>query len=138
MQGCIPLLRQTGGFYYVKREVLDWSRLDRGVARRKDCPQPAGSVLGLDLDWFEGLPMRRYARRRAARTGDPRTGASCARSALAKGVFGAGDEDAGAAGLAPDALVARSGRTVVVVAREELALVDPQLPSRRCSSSTPA
>ena len=45
----------------------------------------------------------------------------------AKGISGAGDEDAGAAGLGPDALVARSGRTVVVVAWEELALVDPQL-----------
>src|SRR5438045_2980317 len=45
----------------------------------------------------------------------------------AKGIFGAGDEDAGATGLAPDALVARSRRTVIVVAREELALVDPQL-----------
>ena len=40
---------------------------------------------------------------------------------------GAGDENAGAARLAPDALVARSRRTVVVVARDELALVDPQL-----------
>ena len=44
-----------------------------------------------------------------------------------KGIFGAGDENTGAAGLAPDALVARSRRTVVVVARDELALVDPQL-----------
>src|SRR5438105_9707511 len=42
-------------------------------------------------------------------------------------IFGAGDEDAGAARLAPDAVVARSRRTVVVVARKELALVDPQL-----------
>src|SRR6266436_2852346 len=42
-------------------------------------------------------------------------------------VFGAGDEDAGATGLAPDALVDRSRRTVVVVARDELAPVDPQL-----------
>src|SRR5205085_8320146 len=33
----------------------------------------------------------------------------------------------GAAGLAPDALVARSRRTGVVVAGDELALVDPQL-----------
>jgi hypothetical protein len=32
-----------------------------------------------------------------------------------------------AAGLTPDALVARSRRTVVVFAREELARVDPQL-----------
>jgi len=41
-------------------------------------------------------------------------------------VRGTGDEKTGAAGLAPDALVARSRRTVVVVAGEELALVDPQ------------
>src|SRR5687768_17216197 len=45
----------------------------------------------------------------------------------AQNVFGAGDENAGTARLAPDALVAGSRRTVVVVAREELALVDPQL-----------
>src|SRR5437764_10037293 len=45
----------------------------------------------------------------------------------AKDVFRAGDEDAGAARLAPDALVARPRRTVIVVAREELLLVDPQL-----------
>src|SRR5919202_17470 len=54
-------------------------------------------------------------------------GASCTRGALAQNVFGAGDEDAGAARLAIDALVARSRLTVIVVAREELALVDPQL-----------
>src|SRR3954471_895206 len=42
-------------------------------------------------------------------------------------IFGAGGEKTGAAGLTPDALVARSGLTVVVVARKELALVDPQL-----------
>ena len=41
--------------------------------------------------------------------------------------LGAGDENAGAARLAPDALVARSRRTVVVVAGDELAIVDPQL-----------
>src|ERR1700752_3448785 len=46
---------------------------------------------------------------------------------LAKDVLGAGDEQTGAARLAPDALVARSRRTVIVVAREQLALVDPQL-----------
>src|SRR5437868_174646 len=45
--------------------------------------------------------------------------AGCARGASAQRVFGAGDEDAGAAGLAPDALVARARRTVIVVAREE-------------------
>src|SRR5437764_6353560 len=44
----------------------------------------------------------------------------------APNVLDAGHEDAGAARLAPDALVARSGRTVIVVAREELLLVDPQ------------
>jgi hypothetical protein len=33
----------------------------------------------------------------------------------------------GATCLAPDALVARTGRTIVVVARKKLALVDPQL-----------
>ena len=51
---------------------------------------------------------------------------SCARGASAKGIFGAGDENTGAACLTPDALVARSRRTIVVVARDELALVDPQ------------
>ena len=45
----------------------------------------------------------------------------------AQNVLGAGDEDAGAACLAPDTIIARSRRTVVVVPREELALVDPQL-----------
>src|SRR6516164_7807188 len=49
-----------------------------------------------------------------------------ARGASAKSVFGAGDENTGAACLTPDALVARSRRTVVVVARDQLALVDPQ------------
>src|SRR5258706_9992325 len=38
----------------------------------------------------------------------------------------AGDENTGAAGLAPDPLVGRSRRTIVVVARQELARVDPQ------------
>src|SRR6185295_9608798 len=42
-------------------------------------------------------------------------------------VLGTGDENAGATGLAPDALVASARCTVVVVAREELAFVDPQL-----------
>src|SRR4051794_19977864 len=41
-------------------------------------------------------------------------GASCARGASAKRIFGAGDENAGAARLAPNALVARSRRTVIV------------------------
>src|SRR6266513_4665803 len=54
-------------------------------------------------------------------------GAACARGASAQNVLGAGDEKTGAARLAPDALVARSRRTVVVVARKELALIDPQL-----------
>src|SRR5512132_3954989 len=62
-----------------------------------------------------------------ANTGGRRVGALCVRCASAKGIFGAGDEDAGATGLAPDALVDRSRRTVVVVARDELAPVDPQL-----------
>src|SRR4051812_33662098 len=47
--------------------------------------------------------------------------------ASAQNVFGAGDEKTGAARLAPDPFVACSRRTVVVVARKELALVDPQL-----------
>src|SRR5438067_12474495 len=53
-------------------------------------------------------------------------GAPCARGASAQNVLSAGHEYAGAARLAPDALVARPGRTVVVVAGHELALVDPQ------------
>ena len=44
-----------------------------------------------------------------------------------KHIFGTGNEKASAAGLAPDALVARTGRPVVIVAWEELAFVDPQL-----------
>src|ERR1051326_8342643 len=50
-----------------------------------------------------------------------------ARGASMKDIFGAGDEDAGAARLAPDALVAGSGGTVIVIAGHELLLVDPQL-----------
>src|SRR5688572_29206330 len=46
--------------------------------------------------------------------------------ASAKDIFGAGDENAGAAGLAPDALVARARRAVIVIAGEELARVDPE------------
>ena len=46
---------------------------------------------------------------------------------LAKDIFDTGNEEASAARLAPDVLVACTRRTVVVVAREELALVDPQL-----------
>src|SRR4051794_23361065 len=65
-------------------------------------------------------------RRRQARTGGRRMTA-CARGASAEGIFGAGEEQTGAARLAPDTLVCRSGRTIVVVAREELTLVDPQL-----------
>src|ERR1044072_4343476 len=42
-------------------------------------------------------------------------------------VLSTGDENTSAAGLAPDVLVACAGRAVVVVAGEELALVDPQL-----------
>jgi|SRR5688572_8181131 len=38
----------------------------------------------------------------------------------------AGDEHAGAAGLAPEQLAAPSGRTVVVVTGSKLALIDPQ------------
>src|SRR5437763_11572441 len=49
-----------------------------------------------------------------------------ARDASMKDIFGAGDEEAGAARLAPDALVARSRRTVIVIAGHELLLVDPQ------------
>ncbi len=41
-------------------------------------------------------------------------------------VLGARDEHAGASGLTPDALVERSRRTVIVVARHELAPVDPE------------
>jgi len=44
-----------------------------------------------------------------------------------KNIVGTGDENAGAAGLAPDALVACARWSVVVIAREELAFVDPQL-----------
>ena len=46
---------------------------------------------------------------------------------LRQDIFGTGNEKASAAGLAPDALVARTRRPVAVVAREELALVNSQL-----------
>src|SRR5579862_2767771 len=46
---------------------------------------------------------------------------------LTQYVVGVGDEKAGAACLAPHPLVGRPGRGVVVIARKELALVDPQL-----------
>src|SRR4051812_14949131 len=48
-------------------------------------------------------------------------------SGSAQGIFCAGDEHAGAAGLAPHAVVAGTRRAVVVVAGDKLALVDPQL-----------
>jgi len=57
---------------------------------------------------------------------DRRMSAFRAERASAKDIRSTGDEKTGAAGLAPDTLVARSRRTVVVVAGEELALVDPQ------------
>jgi len=53
--------------------------------------------------------------------------ASCGRVSLTKYILGAGDENAGAACLAPDALINCSRRTVIVVPWEKLALVDPQL-----------
>src|SRR5438874_7290980 len=71
----------------------------------------------------------RYAgrtRRRAPRTSGRAMDALDARDASMKDIFGAGDEDAGAARLAPDALVACSRRTVIVIAGHELLLVDPQ------------
>jgi hypothetical protein len=86
------------------------------------------------LDWSGAagakkstLPVRAAAHAgRAARTsGRPMDGLG-ARGASTKDIFGAGDEDAGAAGLAPDALVAGSRRTVIVIAGQELLLVDPQ------------
>jgi hypothetical protein len=45
-----------------------------------------------------------------------------------KGIFEAGDQNAGAASLTPDTFIARARRSLIVVAGEELALVDPQLP----------
>src|SRR5689334_14012498 len=69
----------------------------------------------------------RKERPHPARTGGRPVGAAGARGNLAKNVFSVGHENAGTACLAPDALVARSRRAIVVVAWEELALVDPQL-----------
>ena len=46
---------------------------------------------------------------------------------FAKAISGARDENAGASGLAPNAVITGSGGTVVVVAGHELAIVDPQL-----------
>src|SRR4029450_7894616 len=45
----------------------------------------------------------------------------------AQSIFGTGDKNAGAASLTPDALVASARLSEVVVAGDELALVDPQL-----------
>jgi hypothetical protein len=42
-------------------------------------------------------------------------------SDLAKAIFGAGNQHAGAPGLAPDAVVARARRSVGVVARKSYA-----------------
>src|SRR5687768_10971227 len=42
-------------------------------------------------------------------------------------VISVGDEDASATRLTPDVLITCAGRTVVVIAGEELAFVDPQL-----------
>ena len=53
-------------------------------------------------------------------------GAEALNRGLAKLVPGAGDQDTGAAGFAIDAVVTGSWRAVIVVAREELALVDPK------------
>ena len=103
----IPPKRQTRAFGLV-----------RGGAA-KETPQPAAASR------FEDV--RRFVRESCAPDGRTVPHGIVRRGASAKGIFGAGDENAGAAGLAPDALVARSRRTVVVVAREELALVDPQL-----------
>src|SRR5436190_3376544 len=61
-----------------------------------------------------------FPARRSARYG------ACPSCSLQK-VLSACDENAGATGLAPDALVARCRRTVIVVAGDELAVVDPQL-----------
>ena len=42
-------------------------------------------------------------------------------------VLRTGNENAGTAGLTPDPFITIAGRAVVVVARHELAFVDPQL-----------
>src|SRR2546421_1935145 len=81
-----------------------------------------------------GLPTRQEACSATPRQGRaPRAGSgrACPRPvaavASAQNVFGAGDEDAGATGPAPDQLVAGAGLAAVVVAGIELALIDPQL-----------
>src|SRR5262245_44853780 len=103
----------------VKCELLDWSEVVAG--ERSALGRWRRSRSQRVLKYFLG-PTR------------PATGARvlaiwtdhAPRGASAKGIFGAGDENTGAACLTPDALVARRRRTVVVVARDELALVDPQ------------
>src|SRR5690349_1967651 len=67
------------------------------------------------------------SRPRANDGGDGPIGAEGTGHASAKRILGAGDEDAGAAGLAPDPIVRGARRAVIIVARHELALVDPQL-----------
>src|SRR6185295_10402871 len=78
-----------------------------------------------NVSFWIGARVGRTSRRLGRRVVAVRS--SCARVASAKNIFGTGDENAGAAGLAPNALVTCARCTVVVVAREELAFVDPQL-----------
>src|SRR5579871_35443 len=62
------------------------------------------------------------------RTGRRLSGAQDApRAFSAKNIFRAGDEDAGAACLAPDPVVPSSRRAIIVVPGHEPAVVDPQL-----------
>src|SRR5437762_13044943 len=107
----MPLIRQPRAFGLV-----------RGGGGVKGVPSAGGVP---DLQGCQSTSAHGRTRRGPARRRGRHTGALRAQGASAKDIFDAGDEDAGAAGLAPDALVACSGRTVIVVAREELALVDP-------------
>src|SRR6476646_629968 len=83
--------------------------LVRGGRAQKKRAQPAGDALDLArAGWASSARIMRT------------------RGASAKGILGAGDENTGAAGLAPVALVGRSRRAVIVVTGEELARVEPQ------------
>jgi hypothetical protein len=92
------------------------------IATRKVAPLAAGGVLNLKMPSTSCAGA--HAGHRLAWMLDVR-GASSARGGSAKGIFGAGHKKT----VQPVSLQTRScsRRTVVVVAREELAAVDPQL-----------
>src|SRR4030095_15324291 len=104
--------------YPPKRQMRAFGLVRGGGGRKKRSQSPAAVSVSKGtkvLLWATSPP--------------PAHGDHAPRGASAKGIFGAGDENTGAACLTPDALVARCRRTVVVVARDERSLVEPHLTS---------